>query len=136
MASLQKIQRKNGWAWRIVLSEREKRTVISLGIVPKKTAELCLSMVEQIAAANAAGQSYSVEVATWTTNIGDNLHAKLVNAGLLRQRQRRKLGTFLDDFVKEQTHWKEGTKAAFKTSKDLGCVYANLDSFLGHCYSF
>jgi len=76
-------------------------------------------MVEQIQEANAAGQSYSVEVASWTANIGDELHAKLVNAGLLRQRLRRKLGTFLDDFVKEKTRWKNGTAAAFKTSKDL-----------------
>ena len=96
MGSLQEIKRKDKkgkpkTAYRIVLPNREKRTVISLGIMPKKTADTCLSMVEQIAAANAAGQSYPVEVATWTANIGDDLHTKLVNAGLLRQRQRRTL---------------------------------------------
>ena len=78
MASLQKIKRKDKkgkprTAYRIVLSNRDKRTVISLGIMPKKTADTCLSMVEQIAAANAAGQSCPVEVATWTANIGDDL---------------------------------------------------------------
>jgi len=119
MASLEKVKRKNGTAWRIRLSNGEKRTGIVLGKMPKKTAELCLSMIKQIAVANAAGQSYSVEVATWTQNIEDDLHAKLVNAGLLRQRQRRTLGAFLDDYIKEHTHWKERTASAFKTSKNL-----------------
>ena len=99
MASLQAIARKNGKAWRIVLSNGEKRRVLTLGKMPKKSAELCLSMVEQIAAANVAGQSYSVEVATWTANIGDDLHTKLVKAGLLRQRQRRTLGQFVADYI-------------------------------------
>jgi integrase len=119
MASLYSIARKNGKAWKIGLSNGKQQTTISLGKMSKKAAELCCSMVEQIAASNAAGQSYSVEVATWSANIGDELHAKLVNAGLLRQRQRRTLETFLDDFVKEHSHWKSGTVAAFSTSKDL-----------------
>jgi hypothetical protein len=55
MASLYSIARKTGKAWRIELSNGDRRTVISLGMMPKKTAELCLSMIEQIAAANAAG---------------------------------------------------------------------------------
>ena len=116
MASLYSIARKSGKAWRIELSNGENRKVISLGKMPKKTAELCLSMVEQIAAANAAGQSYSVEVATWTQNIGDELHAKLVKAGLLRQRQRRTLGVFIIDYIAERTDWKEWTATTFGTS--------------------
>ena len=115
MASLYSIARKTGKAWRIELSGG-KRTVISLGKMPKKTAELCLSMVEQIAAANASGQSYSVEVATWTANIGDELHIKLVNAGLLRQRQRRTLGKFVADYIAERNDWKEWTATTFGTS--------------------
>ena len=116
MASLYSIARKSGRAWRIELSNGDVRTTISLGKMPKKTAELCLSMVEQIAAANAAGQSYSVEVATWTQNIGDELHTKLVNAGLLRQRQRRTLGKFIADYIEERSDWKPGTRAAYRTS--------------------
>ena len=119
MASLYSVSRKTGKAWKIELSDSEARTFITLGKMPKKTAELCLSMVEQIQAANAAGQSYSVEVALWTANIGDELHAKLVNAGLLRQRQRRTLGTFIADYVTERTDWKERTLATFSTSKNL-----------------
>jgi integrase len=116
MASLQNVSRKSGKAWRIVLSNGDKRTVISLGRMPKKTAELCLSMVEQIQSSNAANQSYSVEVATWTANIGDELHTKLVNVGLLRQRQRRTLGTFITDYVSERGDWKPATLAAFRTA--------------------
>ena len=116
MASLYSETRKNGKAWRIGLSNSGERTNILLGKMPKKMAELCLSMVEQIAAANAAGQSYSVEVATWTANIGDELHVKLVNAGLLRQRQRRTLGTFIADYTAERSDWKPATLAAFRTA--------------------
>ena len=123
MGSLQEIKRKDKkgkprTAYRIVLSNRDKRTVISLGIMPKKTAETCLSMVEQIAAANAAGQSYPVEVATWTANIGDDLHTKLVKADLLKQRQRRTLEKFLTDYVGERTDWKEQTVRTFNQSKN------------------
>ena len=117
MASLYSIARKNGKAWRIELSKAgERPTVITLGKMPKKTAELCLSMTEQIAAANAAGQSYSVEVATWTQNIGDKLHAKLVNSGLLRQRQRRTLRAFIDDYIAERSDWKPRTHSSFRTA--------------------
>jgi len=119
MASLYSVSRKTGKAWKIELSDSEARTFITLGKMPKKTAELCLSMVEQIQAANAAGQSYSVEVALWTANIGDELHAKLVNAGLLRQRQRRTLETFISDYIEERSDWKERTLATFSTSKNL-----------------
>ena len=120
MASLQKIARQDRKgkvrdAWRIVLSDREKRTVISLGIMPKKAAELCLSMVEQIAAANAAGQSLPVEVASWTAKIEDGLHKKLVDAKLLQQRQRRTLGTFVADYINERTDWKPMTRTSFTT---------------------
>ena len=130
MASLQSVARKSGKAWRVVLSNGDKRTVISLGTMPKKTAELCLSMIEQIQAATAAGQSYSVEVATWTANIGDGLHEKLVNAGLLRQRQRRTLGTFIADYIKERTDWKPATLAAFRTATKKMMAFFGKDSSL------
>ena len=116
MASLYPITRKNGKAWRIELSNGEERIIISLGKMPKKTAETCLSMVEQISAANAAGQPYSVEVASWTQNVGDELHAKLVNAGLLRQRQRRTLEKFISDYIMERSDWKPATLKAFRTA--------------------
>ncbi|MCL2120582.1 MAG: site-specific integrase [Planctomycetaceae bacterium] len=105
--------------WRIGFYDGKKQVTISLGKMPKKAAQLCLSMIEQIQAANAAAQSYSVEVAHWTANIGDELHAKLVKAGLLRQRQRRTLGLFITDYIKERTDWKWRTVAAFNTSKNL-----------------
>ena len=131
MASLYSVARKTGKAWRIELSNGDGRTVISLGMMPKKTAELCLSMVEQIAAANAASQSYSVEVASWTANIGDDLHVKLVNAGLLRQRLRRTLGTFIADYITERTDWKESTVATFRRSKDLILNFFGADTPIG-----
>ena len=128
MGSLQEIKRQNGKAWRIVLSNGEKRTVISLGKMPKKTAELCLSMVEQIQAANASGQSYSVEVATWTANIGDELHAKLVRADLLKQRQRRTLETFIADYITERSDWKPGTLTTFRVATEKITAFFGKDT--------
>ena len=130
MASLQEIKRKNGKAWRIVLSDSDKRKVISLGKMPKKMADTCLSMVEQIAAANAAGQSYSVEVAAWSANIGDELHAKLVKADLLRQRQRRTLEKFITDYIAERTDWKEQTVRTFNQSKNQMLKFFGSDTDL------
>ena len=128
MASLYSVARKSGKAWRIELSNGEARTTLSLGKMPKKAAELCLSMVEQIAAANAAGQSLTTEVAAWTASIGDELHAKLVNGGLLRQRQRRTLGTFVADYIAERSDWKERTLATFSTSKKMMLDFFGADT--------
>jgi len=44
------------------------------------------------------------------------LHAKLVNAGLLRQRQRQALGEFVAGFISEHADWKTGTLTTFTTS--------------------
>ena len=41
---------------------------------------------------------------------------QLVNAGLLRQRQRRTLGTFIADYIEERSDWKPATLAAFRTA--------------------
>jgi integrase len=128
MASLYSETRKNGKAWRIGLSIGGERTNILLGKMPKKTAELCLSMVEQIQAANASGQSYSVEVAAWTKNIGDELHTKLVNAGLLRQRQWRTLGKFITDYIEERSDWKPGTQTTFRVATDKMMVFFGRDT--------
>ena len=128
MASLYSETRKTGKAWRIGLSNGEGRTNILLGKMPKKMAETCRSMVEQIQEANAAGQSYSVEVATWTANIGDELHTKLIKAGLLRQRHRRTLGTFIADYITERSDWKPGTLTTFRVATEKIMTFFGKDT--------
>ncbi|GHT46780.1 hypothetical protein FACS189454_08440 [Planctomycetales bacterium] len=113
MASLIKIP-KSG-AYRITITDGEKQRYIHIGKVNKKTAELCLSNIEQILSYNAAGQALPVEVATWTANIGDELHAKLVKAGLLQERQRRTLGEFITQYTDGQK-WKPNTVNGFRTA--------------------
>ena len=58
-------RRKDG-TFRIIITQKEKQKNIQLGKIPKKTAELCLSMVERITAAQAAGVPLDTETATWT----------------------------------------------------------------------
>ena len=118
MASLYSEARKNGQAWRIGLSNGAERRNILLGKMPKKTAESCLSNVERIIAANAAGVPLDAETARWTASIDDALHGKLVKAGVLSERQRRTLGKFVADYIAERSDWKPGTSTTFRVATD------------------
>ena len=91
-------RRKDG-TFRIIVTQKEKQKNIQLGKIPKKTAELCLSMVERIAAAQAAGVPLDTETATWTAKISDDLHSKLVKAGVLQQRYRQTLKAFFKQYA-------------------------------------
>ncbi|MDR3183311.1 MAG: hypothetical protein LBT89_10440 [Planctomycetaceae bacterium] len=46
----------------------------------------------------AGGQSYPPETAAWLAGISDELHEKLVKAGLINDKQRRTLGQFIETF--------------------------------------
>ena len=131
------LNKKPDGTFRIIITRGERQKTIHLGKMPKKTAELCLSMVERIQACEAAGVPLDAETATWTARISDELHAKLVKAGVLQQRHRRTLGDFITQYIGEHPDWKQGTLSAFRTAtkkmlaffgKDMGVI---IGSF--HC---
>ena len=116
MASL--VHLKSG-AYRIAITRGEKQKTIHLGKVNKKTADSILSNIDRIIEANAADIALDEKTARWTANIDDTLYGKIVRVGLLPERQRRTLGTYIDDYIKEHSHWEEGTAKTFNTSKGL-----------------
>jgi integrase len=120
MASLMKL--KTG-AYRLTITRGEKQIQIGLGKMtgkaPAKTAERILSEVDTILSCNAGGQSYPPETSTWLASISDELHRKLVKAGLINDRQRRTLGQVFKEYAAERTDWKERTRLAFNTSTKM-----------------
>ena len=108
-------RRKDG-TFRLIVTRGEERKEIGLGKMPKKAAELCVSMVRRIQAAQGAGIALDVEVASWTAKIDDRLHAKLVKAGVLQQRHRRTLGDFITQYIGERSDWKPRTLSGFQTA--------------------
>ena len=127
MASLVKL--KTG-AFRITITRGEQQKTVHLGKVNKKTAELVLSMVERIISSQSAGVSLDAESARWTASIDDNLHGKLVKAGVLSERQRRTLSKFVADYIAERRDWKPATLAAFRTATKKIKDYFGKDTLL------
>jgi len=115
MASLIKL--KTG-AYRITITRGEKQHCIHLGAVNKKAAELALSMIEQAESYNAMGAAYPVELSTWIAKIKDDLHGKLVSAGVLAERHRHTLGQFIETFTSSKK-WKTKTTEVFRKTAEL-----------------
>ena len=135
------LNKKPDGTFRIIVTRGERQKTIHLGKMPKKTAELCLSMVERIQACEAAGVPLDTETATWTARISDELHTKLVRAGVMQQRDRRTLGDFITQYADERTDWKPGTLAAFKTAAGKMLAFFGADTPIEkitaeQCYSY
>ena len=122
------LNRRSDGTFRIVITRGEQQKNIYLGKMSKKTAELCLSMVERITAAQAAGIPLDSETAAWTARIGNELHAKLVKAGVLQQRHRRTLGDFIAQYTAERSDWKPRTLSGFQTAANKMLAYFGKDT--------
>jgi integrase len=108
-----------------------ERRILYLGKIPKKQAESIATHVEAIVGAKAAKTSITLDDATWLGEIGDKLHAKLVNHGLaaerqsaseiaVTKRQRDELGPFLDEYIAKRTDVKQGTRWVYQhTQRNL-----------------
>ena len=122
------LNRRSDGTFRIIVTRGEQQKNIHLGKIPKKAAELCLSMVERITAAQAAGIPLDTETAAWTARIDDRLHAKLVAVGILQQRHRRTLGDFIKQYISEHPDWKPRTLSGFQTAANKMLAYFGKDT--------
>lgn len=118
MASLHKQKTSTGEAWRIQFNGSGARKSIFLGKISKKMGETVCNRVEQIQACNLVGLPYPPDVAQWLGVIGDELHEKLSDAGLVERRASRMLQSFLDEYQEERTDWKPATRRAFQTARN------------------
>jgi integrase len=94
-----------------------KRQAIRLGKVTDRDAERINDKVEQLNAAAKAGIEPPGKLLEWLNEIGDDLHAKLVKAGLARPRATNcpALGDFLDRYRADRADVDEATRIHYRT---------------------
>ena len=102
---------------RIIFTDKHRnRKTIWLGKVAKRVAEEIKTKVEAINTATIAARSIDGETAEWLGKIGDELHAKLANAGLTTPRETASkvaeafLGDFLEGYITGRTDVKPRTQ--------------------------
>jgi integrase len=88
MAALGSNSGKRGTSYRVLLRTPNGRHTIRLGRVPKKIAETARRMIESLESAKAAGHSPDRETAEWVGRLSDEIHDRLVRAGLVPPRER------------------------------------------------
>jgi len=87
MASLCCDSGKRGATYRVLIkAPNGKRHTIRLGRVNKRIAETARLMIETLESAKVAGHSPDREAAEWVGRLGDEIHERLVKAGLVLPR--------------------------------------------------
>ena len=97
-----------------------KRKAIRLGNVSLRKCEEWIRHIEQILEANRFGQTVDHATVAWSEALPDELHQKLVVAGLLatRDTQARTLRAFLDGFIRGRKDVKPATKIGWNQVAD------------------
>lgn len=106
-----------------------KRRSIRLGKVSQRIADEVRVKVEALNAAAIAGMSISPETATWLASIGDKLHERLANAGLVaaRERPEARLAVFVAGYVAKRTDAKPRTVLNLKMFGDRLIAFFGAD---------
>ncbi len=102
MASVTTEKRNGRTRYRICWRDGEKRRKslrLSGNIGNRKDAEAIARNVAAIVSANIAKRSFENAVSQWLNEIGDELHTKLAESGLVEPRQKAKLSAFLTRYV-------------------------------------
>jgi integrase len=121
---------------RILFIDRNgDRKGIYLGKVSKRTAEEIKTRVESINTAAIAGHSIDGDTAEWLGKIGDALHAKLANAGLVTPRQapagqETRLAEFIAGYIAGRTDVKPGTATNLNAGKRRLVEFFGSDTLL------
>lgn len=112
MASI--INRPNKHRWIQFVSPSGKRCTVRLGQVTAKTAAMVCRRIEELLALRIAGDTMSLELATWLNSIDDRLRNKLAAVGLCEPRMSATLSAFIDRYVHERTDVKPATKEVWR----------------------
>jgi len=107
---------KNSKSYKLQETVNGERKTVTLGRMSQKSAELIRSRVETINSCNEAGLPYPLDVAQWLGTIGDDLHKKLSEMGLVPARHTRTLATFLEAYKAERVDVKPNTIKAWNTA--------------------
>jgi len=101
------------------------RKAIRLGGMNKANAAKIARCVDELVAWKESGLSLDPQTAAWLSKAGDQLHAKLSNAGLIETRASSLLGEFIADHIARRSDVAPGTTMNFETCE------RNLNDYFG-----
>jgi integrase len=102
-----------------------RRKTIRLGRTPKKDAETICNYVTRLETAQRVGTVPDADTIQWLARIADWLHSKLVQVGLVAEKQSATLGAFLEQYITGRSDIKPSTRC------NLEQVKRNLLEFFG-----
>ena len=125
MASLHKIRQHGRYVYRVSFYDKDgERRFIRLGEIGKKMADSIALHVQQLADFSYAGMSPDAEQTAWLGKIGEDLAAKLIDAGLAPKREAPAtkaplgLAEFIDDYI-GKANVKGRTRDNFKQARNF-----------------
>jgi integrase len=122
MASVNKDSK--GWRVMVVMPDGQRKTIRLTGM-NKAKAEQVGRHVDELVQAKGSGQPIERQTALWLPTIGQKLHDKLSNAGLIHQRVSADLGEFVAEYIHRRSDVKPGTTMNLKSCE------RNLVDFFG-----
>ena len=96
MASVTKEQNGFRISWR---DGDKRRRRIRVSGISKRQAEAIASRVQKLVGAKISGEALDTSTQAWVTELGNDLHGKLADAGLVEARRRSGLREFIDQFI-------------------------------------
>jgi len=122
MASVSKDSK--GYRVRFVMPDGTNKTIRLSGIKKSTVVEIA-GHIEELVSAKATASAIDRRTANWLADIGQNIHDKLSNAGLVERRASSNLGDFLTGYIERRSDVKSGTITNY------GQVRMNLVAFFG-----
>ena len=113
-----------GYRVRFVMPDGTNKTIRLSGIKKSTVVEIA-GHIKELIAAKATASAIDRRTANWLRDIGQNIHDKLSNAGLVEPRASSNLGDFLTGYIKRRSDVKPGTVTNYDQ------VRLNLVAFFG-----
>ena len=119
---------KDGQGYRVrFIDHNKERKTIRLSGINKANATTIAHHVQELVNWRKSGLNLDSQTAEWIAKkVGQELHDKLVNSGLIEQRASANLGDFIADYITRRSDVAPGTTMNFGTCE------RNLVDFFGH----
>lgn len=125
MASIS--SRPNGHKWIQFFDANKKRQTLRLGKCSKAHASSIKHRVEQILNSNSRNFGLPQDTLDWLNGIGNELHEKISNLGLIQSRLSAHLGPFIEAYIALRSDLADRTIKKYKTTKKRLAEYFGAD---------
>ena len=114
-----------GYRVRFVMPDGTNKTIRLSGFNKTKSEDIARHIAELVSA-KAAGSAIDRRTANWLADVGQNVHDKLSNAGLIEPRVSSNLGDFIAGYIERRSDVEPGTVTNYNQ------VRLNLVAFFGY----